>query len=99
MQQFLEQLASVNDAVNTFVWVRLGLWILIGTGILMTVLTGFFQITHLGHWWKNTIGSLLKKDVISHTGEKSSISPFQALCTACTRASGCWGRRRWGSGR
>ena len=88
MQKFLEQLASVNDAVNTFVWVRLGLWILIGTGILMTVLTGFFQITHLGHWWKNTIGSMLKKDVIGHTGEKASISPFQALCTALAATVG-----------
>ena len=29
MQQFLEKLATVNDSVNTFVWVRIGLILLI----------------------------------------------------------------------
>ncbi len=88
MNGFLETLTNINNAVNDFVWVKVGIILLIGTGILMTVLTGFFQITHIGHWWKKTIGSLFDKKVISHTGEKASISQFQALCTALAATVG-----------
>ena len=50
MSDFLTNLTNINDAVNTFVWVKIGLFLLIGTGILMTIVTKFFQITHAGHW-------------------------------------------------
>ena len=73
---FLDKLASYNDVVNTFVWTKIGVWLLIAAGIAMTLCTGFFQISHLGHWLKNTIGSLFDKNVISHTKGKS-ISPFR----------------------
>ena len=61
---------------------------LVGTGILITVLTKFFQVTHIGLWFKHTLGSLFKKDVIKHSKEKGSISPFQALCTALAATVG-----------
>ena len=83
----MEKITAINDVINSFVWGK-GVWLLIVTGILMTCLTKFFQISHLGEWWKNTIGSLFKKDVISHTGDKASISPFQALCTALAATVG-----------
>ena len=85
---FGDTLAGINDVINEFVWVKIGIVLLIGTGILMTVLTGFFQVTHIGHWLKKTIGSLFDKKVISHTGEKASISQFQALCTALAATVG-----------
>ena len=89
MQQFIDSVTRINDAVNTFVWVKIGIIILLGTGILMTVLTKFFQVSHLGHWWKKTVGSLFHKDVIGHDHEdKKSISPFQALCTALAATVG-----------
>lgn len=88
MQAFFDTLASVNDTINSFVWTKVGLWLLIATGILMTVLTVFFQVTHFGHWVKNTIGSMFKKHVIGHSKDKSSISPFQALCTALAATVG-----------
>ena len=89
MQQFLEAVARVNDSINTFVWVKIGLVILIGTGILMTCITKFFQVSHLSHWWKNTIGSIFHKNVIGHDfKDKKSISPFQALCTALAATVG-----------
>ena len=89
MEQFFDAIAEVNDAINNFVWVKIGLIILIGTGILMTIVTRFFQVSHLKHWWKNTIGSLFKKDVISHDfKDKKAISPFQALCTALAATVG-----------
>ncbi len=88
MKAFIDALTNVNDVINTFVWTKTGVWLLVGTGILMTVLTLFFQVTHIGHWWKHTIGSLFKKDVIGHSKDKKSISPFQALCTALAATIG-----------
>ena len=88
MEQFLDKVAAVNNVINTFVWVKIGIIILIGVGIVTTVCTKFFQISHLGLWWKNTIGSLFKKHVIGHTEDKGAISPFQALCTALAATVG-----------
>ena len=88
METFFESLASVNDAVNGVVWTKVGVWLLIAAGILTTTITGFFQITHLRHWMKNTIGSLFHKDVIKHHKDNSAISPFQALCTALAATIG-----------
>ena len=84
----MEIITQVNDAVNGFVWGMFGLILLIGTGILMTVLTGFFQVSHIKHWFKNTLGSLFSKKVIGHTKDKGTISPFQALCTALAATVG-----------
>ena len=84
----LETLAKINDVINSFVWTKTGVWLLIATGILMTLLTKGFQFTHIGHWWKKTIGSILNKDVISHTDDKATISQFQALCTALAATVG-----------
>ena len=88
MNKFLQALENVNGKINGVVWGVFGLILLIGTGILVTVLTKFFQVSHIGMWFKNTIGSLFKKDVIKHTKEKGAISPFQALCTALAATVG-----------
>ena len=88
MEAFLAKVAEINDSVNGVVWGKFGLALLIGTGILMTVVTKVFQVSHVGLWWKNTIGSLFSKSVIGHSKEKGSISPFQALCTALAATVG-----------
>ena len=85
---FLDRVAEINGDINSVVWGALGLVLLIGTGILVTALTKFFQVTHIGLWWKNTIGSLFNKDVIGHSKDEKSISPFQALCTALAATIG-----------
>ena len=88
MEAVLKWIQEVNDVLNTFVWTKTGVWLLIAVGVLMTLCTKVFQITHIRHWFKNTLGSLFKKDVIGHTKEKGSISPFQALCTALAATIG-----------
>lgn len=88
MQGIFNVLTNVNDAVNTFIWSKLGLWLLIATGVLLTVMTKFFQVSHFGHWVKETIGSIFKKNVIGHNKDKTAISPFQALCTALAATIG-----------
>ncbi len=88
MEQFFNALAKGNDVVNTFIWTTLGLVLLLATGLLTTVITKAFQVTKLKLWWKNTIGSLLKKEVIGHEKDGKAISPFQALCTALAATIG-----------
>ena len=82
---FLNFIAS---DMNDFIWGWFGIAILLATGILMTILTKFFQVSHFKHWMKKTIGSVFKKSVSGHTREKGSISQFQALCTALAATVG-----------
>ena len=84
----MELIEQINGVIKDFVWTKTGVWLLVGVGIAMTVITCVFQLTHLGHWMKHTIGSLFKKDVIGHSRDKKSISPFQALCTALAATIG-----------
>ena len=87
MSDFMNSVAAVNDTINSFVWVRIGLVLLIGTGVLMTILTGCFQITHIKHWISKTIGGVFKPDAhVKH--EAGSVSQFQALCTALAATIG-----------
>ena len=85
---FLDSVAKVNDAVNGVVWGVPALALLAFVGILMTVLTKVFQVSHFGHWMKKTIGAVFRdKQVTSHTKDKS-ISQFQSLCTALAATVG-----------
>lgn len=88
MEALLSKIEELNGAVNGFVWGWVGLILLLGTGLIATLATKVFQVSHLKHWWSNTIGSLFHKDVIGHTKEKGAISPFQALCTALAATVG-----------
>ncbi len=88
MDKILQTIESINGDINGVVWGAFGLLLLVGTGIIITVLTKFFQVSHIGLWFKQTLGSLFNKDVIKHSKEKGSISPFQALCTALAATVG-----------
>lgn len=86
----VDLITNVNSAVNGFVWGVPMLVLLVGTGILMTVLTKFFQLSHIGHWFKNTVGGIFNdKHVTKHTeADDQSISQFQSLCTALAATIG-----------
>ncbi len=88
MNSILDKIAEVNGSVNGVVWGIFGLALLIGTGIIVTLCTKVFQITHIGHWFKQTLGSMFTKEVMKHRKEKGTISPFQALCTALAATVG-----------
>ncbi len=88
MDKILQAIENINGEINGVVWGAFGLLLLVGTGIIITVLTKFFQVSHIGLWFKHTLGSLFNKDVIKHSKEKGSISPFQALCTALAATVG-----------
>ena len=85
---FLEGVANVNNAVNGVVWGVPALVLLAFVGLLMTVLTKVFQVTHFRHWIKKTIGAVFSdKHVTNHTSDRS-ISQFQSLCTALAATVG-----------
>lgn len=90
MESLLSKIEIVNNAINGFVWGLPMLILLVGTGILMTCLTKFFQITHFRHWVKNTVGGIFKDShVTAHTHkEDTQISQFQSLCTALAATIG-----------
>ena len=84
----IEIITNVNDTINGIVWGWPALILLAFVGILMTFLTKFFQLTHIGHWMKMTIGAIFNdKHVTGHTNDKS-ISQFQSLCTALAATVG-----------
>ena len=86
MGDVMTTVASVNDAINSFVWVKIGLALLLGTGVLMTILTKGFQFTHIGHWMKKTVGALFDKD--SHDkSDKANVSQFQYCLRALRPAA------------
>ena len=86
----MQMIESINSAVNGFVWGLPMLILLVGTGILMTCSSKFFQLTHFKHWWQNTIGAVFtNKEVTAHTAkDDKQISQFQSLCTALAATIG-----------
>jgi len=89
MDVFFAKVAEINGEINSFIWGVPGLLLLLGTGVLMTLCTKVFQISHIGHWFKETIGSLFRKNSAStKKTDRKSISQFQALCTALAATVG-----------
>ncbi|MBR2275464.1 MAG: alanine:cation symporter family protein [Lachnospiraceae bacterium] len=76
----MDTVVRINDAVNGFAWGTFGLVLLLGTGLLCTAITRFFQITHIRHWWNNTFRIMYEKGrVINNAG---SLSQLRTFCTA-----------------
>ena len=75
----LEKISTVNGMVNGFVWGPVMLALLVGTGIFLTVRTGWVQVRWFGYIMKHTVGSLFHKEDRDHG---SNLSPFQAVTTA-----------------
>ena len=87
--QIISVITNVNGAINSFIWGIVGIGALVLTGVLMTVVTKVFQITHIGLWFKNTIGAIFKKGSgVLKTDDKKNITQFQSLCTALAATVG-----------
>lgn len=85
----VEMISSINGAINGFVWGIPCLTLLILTGVVMTILTKCFQVTHFGHWMSSTIGAVFKKSSgVNDKSDKHAISQFQSLCTALAATIG-----------
>ncbi len=74
----MAMIATINSAINSFVWGPPMLILLVGAGILLTIRTTGVQFRKFGYAMKNTLGKVLKK---SDAGE-GEVTPFQAMSTA-----------------
>ena len=85
------------EALNGIVWGPVGLGLLFGTGLLLTVRTGGFQLRRWGYWMRHTLGAILTdRSVTAHTArEEPAISQFQSLCTALASTIGTGNLGGW----
>ena len=75
---------QIERAVNGFIWGPIMLVLLVGTGVYLSIATGFPQFLKFGHMWRNTIGKIFQKG----TAGKGEITPFQAVSTALASTVG-----------
>jgi alanine or glycine:cation symporter, AGCS family len=79
----VEQIAAANSWLNGYVWGWPMIVLLLGTGVLLTVLTGAVQFRYLGFALREVLGKLTQKS----TGP-GTVSPFQAVATALASTVG-----------
>lgn len=79
-----EQIAAANSWLNGYVWGWPMIVLLLGTGLLLTVLTGAVQFRYLGFALREVLGKLTQKK----SAEPGSVSPFQAVATALASTVG-----------
>ena len=60
---FAERVKVVNDAINGVVWGWPMLILLVGVGIVLTIMTKGFQFRKFGYAMKNTLGKIFKKQM------------------------------------
>ena len=76
----MEIISSINAAINNIVWGPVMLTLLIGTGLFLSVKTGFLQFSKFGYMMKHTLLGVFSKN--QHEKDTSGVSPFQAVATA-----------------
>ncbi|HXE79233.1 MAG TPA: alanine/glycine:cation symporter family protein [Vicinamibacterales bacterium] len=78
-----ERIAAWNGWVNGYVWGWPMIVLLLGTGLILTLLTGGVQFRYLGRAIAEVFGHIGKRDAA-----EGSISPFQAVATALASTVG-----------
>ncbi len=76
----MEIIKIINSAINDIVWGPVMLTLLIGTGVFLSIKTGFLQFGKFGYMMKNTILGVFSRN--QHAKDSSGVSPFQAVATA-----------------
>ncbi len=82
---FLSWLSDFNGKLNGIVWGIPMLVLIVGTGIFLTIRSGWFQFTKFGHAMKNTLGKITQKVEVT---DKGAVSPLQAVTTALAATVG-----------
>ncbi len=80
MTQTLQQL---NSTINGLVWGWPMIVLLMGTGLLLTILTGAVQFRRLGFALQEVLGKVTRRG-----GGKGDVRPFQAVATALASTVG-----------
>lgn len=91
MQSILDWVTKVNGAVNAVVWGWPVIILILGTGLLLSIRTGFLQVRKFGNSLNTTIiptvRSIGKKQSRSTSGTKT-VSQFEAFSTAISGTVG-----------
>ena len=87
MEHLITQIEAINKAINGVVWGPVMLVLLVGTGIYLTVRTGFIQIVKFPYIMRNTIGTLFRKRDKRGSGGKN-LTAFEAVSTALASTVG-----------
>ena len=76
----MELILNINNFINGIVWGPVMLFLLVGTGIYLTVRCGCLQARRFGFIMRSTLGSLFRKTDKASGGQ--NLTPFQAVSTA-----------------
>ena len=76
----MDTVIRINDALYELAWGTFGIVLLLGTGLICSIITGLFQITHIGHWLKNTFGIMYRKGRL--VNDAGAYSQLRTFCTA-----------------
>jgi AGCS family alanine or glycine:cation symporter len=79
----IDTISAANSWLNGYVWGWPMIVLLIGTGVVLTILTGGVQFRYLGFALREVLGKITQKS--SAAGE---VSPFQAVATALASTVG-----------
>ena len=91
LQTVLDRISAVNDVLNGIVWGWPVIILILGTGILLSVRTGFLQVTHFKESLNTTIIPALKslgKGKKDADPNLKSVSQFEAFSTAISGTVG-----------
>ncbi len=94
METFLDNATQIitkaNGVLNNFIWGPVMLAFFLCVGLMFTLRTKVFQVTHIKYWLDVTFLQLFKKEnkKILRTDDKHAISQFQSLCTALAATIG-----------
>ena len=77
---YLELILQINSLINGIVWGPVMLFLLVGTGVYLTVRCGCLQARKFGFMLRSTLGSLFRKTDKSSGGQ--NLTSFQAVSTA-----------------
>ena len=90
--KIIQTVTDVNSFINDLVWGWPMIILILGTGILLTVLTKFLQLRKFGMSCNETIvptiKSMGKKKSVNKDKKENSISPFEAFATAISGTVG-----------
>lgn len=85
----METLYTVNDTVNSYIWGPLGIPLLLGAGIYLSIRFGFLQITHIRFLFSRTLGRAFSKEWRAKAKEgEGDITSFQAAMTGVAAVVG-----------
>jgi AGCS family alanine or glycine:cation symporter len=82
----MQQLIEWTTYLRNFMWGNWMILLLLGTGLLLSIRTGFIQFRHIGTSFKQMFRGAFRKD--KSEKEQGDIRPFQALATALSGTVG-----------